>query len=290
MKRKINGFDIFNNIFFIIVSFICIAPILLILSNSLSSEADISKYGFCVIPLHPTFEAFKLIFEAPQDLIRAFLVSCYYAVVQPLITIIICAMWGYALSVNHYKLKRFSEVYLLITMFVSAGTIPNYVLRVNYYKLYNNIWVYTVPAVSAMMVFLFRTFFKSVPASLVESAKLDGATDMQILGNVIVPLSMPILASQFFLTMVAHWQNYTTALYYIENPKLYNLEFYIKQLMSNTEQLVKNLIETGHDASDIPRMTMRFAVVFLVVVPMITVFPLLQKHFNKGALAGSVKG
>ena len=145
-------------------------------------------------------------------------------------------------------------------------------------------------SVSAFNVFVFRTFFEQIPVSLTESAEVDGATHMQILVKIIVPLSKPIIATQFFLTLVQRWRSYTVSLYYMTEQSKINLGHYTQMLLDSANQLKENAIAMGLNAEEVPIESMRFAVVFFTVVPLMLIFPFMQKYFQKGATVGAVKG
>ncbi len=289
-RRRVSGFDIVNHLFFIVLVFISLFPIYLIAANAFSREWDLRNIGFAVYPLHPNIEAFKMIFRAPQQLLSSLWVSVVNSVGSTFLTVLVSALLAYAISRNDFWLKKPAMAILVGTMFFSAGTIPQYIIRTQYYHLVDNWLVYLIPMVNAFSVFVYKAFFAQIPDSLFESATLDGATDFQVFSKIVVPLSMPALVSQFFMGMIGSWQNYTTSMYFISDPKMYNLEYYIQILMNNTQLMSQNLENMGVSSDSIPLMAMRFAVVFLTVIPLVTVFPLMQKYFSKGAMVGSVKG
>lgn len=289
-RKKVSGFDIFNHMFFIILSFISLFPIYLIIANAFSAEADITNLGYAVFPVHFTLEAFKYILKDPSQLLYCTATTFIYSIGKTATSLIVQAMLGYALTRKEFTLKKFFNVILLITMFFSAGLIPTYIVNTQFYHLDNTWWIYILPAVSGFNVFLFRSFFNQVPESVIESAEIDGATHMQILFKISLPLTSTLLATNFFLGMRGLWSDYSTTLYYITEPKMYTLEYYIQLISKDAATMKENLMMMGYSADSIPTETMKFAIVFLTLIPMLVIFPFFQRYFKKGLTVGAVKG
>ncbi len=289
-KRKINAFTCVNHLIFIILSFVSLFPVWLIIANAFSSEADIQQFGYAVYPLHASVEAFRYIFKEPSQLLYSTFATVVYSFGQTFFSVLIQALLGYALSRKEFVLKKFINVLLLITMFFNAGLIPTYMVRTQLYHLENSWLVYLVPAVSGFSVFLFRSFFQQVPQSIVESAEIDGASQMQLFLRISVPLTKVLFATQFFLGVRGLWTDFTTSMYYISDSRMYTLEYYIQLISKDAEVMKQNLLIMGMKASEIPTETMKFALVLLTVIPMLLIFPFFQKFFSKGLTVGAVKG
>lgn len=291
MNKKIKAFDVFNVIFFIVVTFICVFPIYLIAANAFSTESDVLTYGFAVFPKNFTFDAFKYVLKEPSQLLNSLWATLVYAIGGTAFSVLIMAMLGYVLTRKEFIFKKICNVALVFTMFFSAGLIPSYIVNTQMLHLENSWMAYIlIHSVVASNVFIYRTFFRQIPESLIESAEIDGATQYQVLAKIIIPLSKAILATQFFLTMSGRWKAYDVSLYYISDPKMYTLEYYIQVLSKNANLLKQSLMVMGMDASEIPIETMKFAVVFFTLIPMVLIFPYFQKKFSKGAMVGAVKG
>ncbi len=290
-KKRISGFDITNNIIFIILSFISLFPIYLIVANAFSSEADIQALGYAVYPLHFTFSAFKFIFKDPSQLLYSTGTTLIYSIGKTFFTTLVSAMLGYALSRKEFIFKKFINVLLLITMFFQAGLIPSYIINTQVYHLDNTWWIYLLPtAISGFNIFLYRSFFNQVPQSVIESAEIDGASHMKILFKISLPLTSTLIATNFFLNMRGLWSDFTTTLYYISDPKMYTLEYYIQLISKDAEMMKENLMAMGMKATEIPTESMKFALVFLTLIPLLVVFPFFQRYFKKGLTVGAVKG
>lgn len=290
-KKKIEAFDVFNYAFFVIITFISIFPIFLILSNALSTEKDLTDFGYAVFPKNITLAALEYILKEPSQLLYSLWASVVSAAGGSLVNVIVSALMGYALTRKEFVFKKPLTVMLTVTMFFGAGLIPSYIVNTQIYHLENNWLVYLLPGcASAFSVFVYRSFFNQIPHSLIESAEIDGASHMRVFFNIVLPLSLPILMTQFFLNMSGKWKDYTTSLYYIQDPKMQNLEMYIQNLLMDASSLKQNLIALGIPADEIPVESMKFAVVFFTLIPMILIFPVFQKKLTKGAMVGAVKG
>jgi len=284
------------HLFFIIYMALCILPFLLVISISFSEENDVLRYGFSLIPREFATTAYEYILSDVSTLLQAYGVTIIYAFGGAVLGIAHMAAFGYALSRPHFIFKKFLNVYLLITMFFHGGLIPSYILNTQVYHLGDSMWIYLLPGlVSAYQVFVFRTFFSQIPSSLIEAAELDGASEMQLLGTVILPLSKPVIATYTFTGIVARWNDFTISMYYIQNPKLYTLQ-YLLQLMLNEARFLESLKSqmpidsTVQGIADIPTETLKYAMCVLASAPMLFLFPFFQRYFSKGVTLGAVKG
>ncbi len=289
-KNKLRQSDWMFHAFFVVLAFLSIFPIWLIVANAFSREQDIIDIGYAVFPLHFTFDAFKYILMDATQLLNSLKATIVYAVGSTFISVVIQVMLGYALSRPEFALKKVCTTLLIITMFFSAGLIPSYIVTTQIYHLDNTWLIYLVPSVSGFSVFVYRSFFNQVPKELTESATLDGASHMQILTRISLPLSMTFVGTQFFMGIVGLWKNYTTTMYYINDPDMYTLEYYIHMIAQDAALMKQNLMQMGLSGAEIPTETMRFATVFFTMIPMLVIFPLFQRFFTKGLLVGSVKG
>lgn len=277
--------------FFLILVVISVYPILLILFNAVSAETHIKEIGYVLYPQDFSLSAFQYLMKDYSQLLKSLWASIVYAVGGSLFSVLVQAMLGYTLTRKEFFLKKTITIMLIITMFFNPGLIPTYMVNTQIYHLENSWLVYILPgSVSAFSVVIYRTYFTSIPDSLIESAEIDGANHMQILRKIIIPLSLPIIVTQFFLNMSGRWKTYTTSLYYITDQSKVVLEYYIQQLMKDASLLAQNATSLGLSPDQYPVETMRFAVVFFTLIPMLLVFPFLQKYFEKGAMVGAVKG
>lgn len=290
-RRKIKFATVCLHASFWLLLVVCIYPIMLIAINSLTPEAHLVEKGYVFTPVGFSLKAFEFLFKNWQKLLLALRGTLINAIGGTALSCIVCALLAYTMTREKFVLRNVIKYMLLVTMFFSAGTIPNYIVRVQFYGLDDSWLIYLLPtAVVASQVFFYRTFFMGIPRELYESARIDGASEMKIFTQIAVPLSLPIIVTQFFLGMVGRWKDYTTTLLYITDESKITLEFYAQRVMQDAAALTEEASKLGLDSTKFPVTAMQFAVVFLTLVPLILLFPLLQKYFEKGAMVGSVKG
>lgn len=284
---------IFSHIFFIIVSAIMILPLLLVLSVSFSDEMDIAKYGYKLIPMNFSTEAYRYLFNNPGAIINGYMVTIFISVVTMVVSVLLMSMIAYALSRDIMMFKSGISFYLYFTMLFGGGMVPTYILMTQYLHLTDNILVYILPAlISPWYVFMMRTYMRDLPGALVESAYIDGANEYTIYFRIILPLSLPALATIGLFVFLNQWNSWYPSLLYINNPKLHTLQYQLQRIMQNIQLLQQESVgfEGMLSRKDIPSETVRMAMVIVVAGPALVIFPFFQKYFVEGLTVGSVKG
>ncbi len=295
LKNKNIGFTAFSHIFFIIFSICCVIPFLLLVSISFSFEKDILDGGFALIPKNFSLDAYKYVLSEPSALVDAYLVTGFYTVFGTIISILFMSGVAYTLARKNFRYKKALTLFLLVTMLFNGGLTASYIINTQVYHLGDNLLVYLFngSTVTAYQVFVFRTFFKQIPESLVESANLEGANEWQLMFKIIMPLSTPVLATFGFMGAIARWNNVQTALYYITDKKYFTLQLLLQNVLNQAEylkELRKMMDISALSTETIPTETMKFAMCILACGPMILVFPFFQKYLTKGMVVGAVKG
>lgn len=284
----------FSHIFFIIFSILCILPFVLLISISLSKEADIVKYGYSFIPKNIDFLAYKIVFLNPQQLIDSYKVTIMSTLVGTFFSLLVMSLVAYALSRTDFKYRKVVTFYLFFTMLFNGGLVPSYILISQYLKLTDTFWVLVIPGlVNVWYIILLRTFFQSIPPSIFESAKIDGASEFTIFFKIVIHLSKPALATIALFGVLIRWNDWFTALLYIKNEKLLTLQYLLQRIILEMQLLNdanQNLPQELLINTQIPTESLRMAMVILVAGPMLVVFPFFQKYFVKGLTVGSVKG
>lgn len=281
----------FAHAVFIIISILSFVPLFIALMISFSNEQDIINFGYRVIPMHFDFSAYKLAFAQPKAVLMAFGISIFQSVVSPVLMIVLCGAFGYALSQQNFRYRKFCMYYILITMLFSGGLIPSYIINTQYLHLGNTLAIYIVLGlVSGWNIILFRTFFSQIPASLIEAAKIDGANELNIFIRIILPMSKPIVGSLYFTSLLGKWNDFSISLYYVTKPELYSLQYFLQQVL-NSSSFVKSIYANSGVVSNdvIPVETLKFALAMISCFPVLLAFPYLQKYFSKGMAVGAVK-
>lgn len=295
LKRKHFGFKAFSHIFFVIFSLCCIIPFLLLISISFSNEKDILDGGFSLIPKNFSLDAYKYVLSEPSALVDAYAVTGFYTIFGTIISILLMAGVAYALARKTFRYKKALTIFLLITMLFNGGLTSSYIINTQVYNLGDNllIFLFNGGTVTAYHIFVFRTFFKQIPESLIESANLEGANEWQLMSKIVFPLSTPVLATFGFMGAVSRWNDVQTALYYITDSKYFTLQLLLQNILNQAEYLneLKKMMDVSAMATaTIPTETMKFAMCILACGPMILVFPFFQKYLTKGMVVGAVKG
>ena len=294
--KKINIWKILINLFFIIFSLTFIIPFVLIISASFTKESQLVEHGYSLIPKVFSTDAYQYVFRSPQQLLTSYGVTIFYSLAATLLSMMVMMLMAYPLSRPNYKYKKPVTFFVFFTMLFSGGLVPSYILITKYLHLGNTILVYILPYLAnAFHIIVIRTFFQGLPQATIESAKIDGASELQIFFKIIIPLSKPVIATVSLLTLLARWNDWNTALIYIRDKNLYSLQYLLQQILREA-QFIKDMATSSPvagvtlDASSIPSETARFAMCIVAAGPMLVVFPFFQKYFAKGLTVGAVKG
>ena len=285
--------NIVLHVILLILVAVCLFPVLLTLAVSFSSSESIIENGYQLIPEKFSLDAYKYIFADPVVIGRAYLITIFNAVVGTAIGILVTSLFAYSLTRDNYKLKKFFTYYMLVTMLFSSGMVASYIVNTRILGLGNNRWVMILPfLINAWNVVVMRTFIQtSVPKAIIESAKIDGAGEWRTFFRIVLPVSLPGIASVSFFILLAIWNDWNTPLLYITDEKLFNLQFLLQRIMKSIE-LIKNNPEYAKVASTmtaVPTEGARMALCFIALGPILVVYPFFQKYFIEGITVGSVK-
>lgn len=286
MRIKGRIFDGFNIVFLTLIGCVMIFPLLHVLAKSFSSSKAINAGSVKLLPVDWTFTNYHVIL-GDSSIWRAFGVSIFITVIGTLINLILTASMAYPLSRPEYSMRKVVLIFILITMIFQAPLIPNYMVIKNLHMI-DTLWSLIIPsAISAYNLFIMRSFFVALPAELVDSARIDGAGELRTMWSVILPLSKPAMATMGLFYAVSHWNSYSSALYFINSRSLYPLQLRLREIvLSNDMGQAGNLLESVNEVSP---AGVQMAVIVVSVVPIIIVYPFLQKYFIKGMLIGSIK-
>ncbi len=292
MKKEKISTQLFLCTFFVLLCLLIIFPFWLLVSASLSDSAVLAQKGYQVIPKPIDFSAYKFVFKNPDQILRAYGITFVFSILTMFLGVLFMSMIAYPLSRRDLKGRREMNFILYFTMLFNGGLVPTYILVAKYLHLNDTLWVYVFPAlISPWYVFMIRTFFSGVPGEIVESAKVDGASEYTIFFRMILPLSKPVLATVALFTFLGKWNDWYTALIYISKPELYSLQYLLQKIMEDVNMLKQNQAAASMmDMSNIPTETVRMAMAVIVAGPALVVFPFFQKYFVKGLTVGSVKG
>lgn len=270
----------------IIVIVICLTPMLNLAAKSLSSTDALVKDMVYLWPVDINFGAYAMVFS-DMKYIRSFFFTAILTLVCTILSLVMTTLCAYPLIFEKLKGRGFINILITITMFFNAGTIPNYLLMKSLGML-NTVWVLMIPScLSVFNMIIMRSFFYSIPDSLRESAEIDGASYFTILLKIYVPLSKPVLATLALFYAVGRWNGYSDALMYITDKDLYPLQLYLYNIINNINQ-VEVATQEGFSSPGLSE-AVKAAVVMFSTVPILCIYPWLQKYFIHGVTVGAVK-
>ncbi|WP_246552932.1 carbohydrate ABC transporter permease [Paenibacillus tritici] len=277
-------------VFLIMFAVYCLFPFVSVISSSFSTENSILKYGYSIWPREFSLDAYKLIFK-DDTIYRAYGVTIFVTVVGTALAMLFTCALAYPLSLKHLKYRNAINFYVYFTMLFHGGLVASYLLISKYLGMSDSIWVLIIPAlVSPWNMFLMRNFFKSIDDSLAESAKIDGANDIYILFRIILPISMPAIATVGLFYALAFWNKWFEAMLYISDDHLWPLQYLIMRIMNNTQFAAELASKVSLPNYVVPTLTTRLATTVVTIGPIVLLYPFLQKYFVKGLMVGAVKG
>ena len=287
-------FPVVNTIALCLLMFITLYPVINTVAISFNDGTDAVRGGIGLWPRVFSLESYRSLLTDEQ-IYRAFFISVSRTFITTVLNLLFTSMLAFALSRKEYVLRRFITLVMVLTMYVNAGLIPNYLLISKTLKLSKSFWVYIIPTMfSCFNMIVIRTYIQGLPDALVESARIDGANDLRIFWQVIFPLCKPVLATVALFVAVGSWnQWFDTQLYNGSKKNLYTLQYLLKMKLATSMQSM-NAAQTSADAlknsSQSTPITIRCAITVVSALPILVVYPFLQRYFVTGMVLGSVKG
>jgi putative aldouronate transport system permease protein len=286
---------IFHLIMIILVA-LCLIPLFLLVSISLSAENSIQQYGYQFLPKETSIEGYAYLLQERDTILRTLWMSVLVTGIGTVLGIILNSLMGYVLSRQEYKLHKFFTWYVFIPMIFSGGLVSSYFITSQFLGLKDTIWALILPmSVGSFNIILCKTFFRTtIPDSIIESAVIDGASQLLIYFRIILPLSLPVLATIGLFMSFAYWNDWFLAMLYIDNPRLFTLQAYLNRLLADINFLAQNVRLIGATLAQIiaamPKEAARMAMVVVAVLPIACAYPFFQRYFISGLTVGSVKG
>lgn len=278
-------FNVTNLVILGLIGLIAVLPYVNMLAVSLSSSGPVDSGRVAFLPIELTFENYKTVLM-DKSIIKSIGVSALMTVAGTVLSLLMTVMFAYPLSREEFRLRKFCNVMILIVFIFNAPIIPWY-LTMRSYGLYDNFWALILPsALSTYNIIIVRSFFAEVSPALIDAAKVDGCGEMRTLMQIILPISKAVMATVGLMYGVGYWNSYTTPLYLINDRDLYTLQLRIKSIVLDSNALESmNVVSTGTSTQ-----ALKMTTIIVAAVPVLCVYPFLQKHFVKGMTIGSVKG
>lgn len=283
--------------FFIFYAALCILPLILVLSISLSDETTVIANGYRFIPETFSVSAYEFLFKDMDQIIRSYGVSIFVTVVGTVISVALTACYAYPLSRSDLPYRGFFAFFIFFTMLFNGGLVPWYLVYVNLLDLKNTIWVLIMPMLmSPFFVLVMRTFFSSsIPMSILESARVDGAGEFRTFIRIVLPLSLPVLATVALFSTLNYWNDWYLSMIFISDNKTISLQYLMYRTLLDIQYLTSNSNVASQISSqggmlDLPNKTLQMAMAVVGIGPIVLAYPFFQRYFIKGLTVGAVKG
>lgn len=283
------AFDVFNVIFMLLFLLVTLYPFWYVVIVSLSDGKAVLSGQVSLWPVNITLDTYRVVLR-DSSIITGFKNTVIYTTLGTFINLVCTSLCAYPLSRPDLLGKKQVMGMIVFTMFFSGGMIPAY-LVMNQMKLIDTIWAMVLPgAISTYNMIVMRTFFMGIPESLHESACLDGANDWQVLVRIVLPLSMPIMATMLLFYAVGHWNSYMNALLYLNSKSLFPLQSILRNMVVDGQLSEAQTQVGGGSSFTVIETTMKYATIVVSTLPILLIYPFVQKYFVKGVMIGSIKG
>jgi len=302
-KRELNAVSDTSNFvlttLFSLGAILCVLPILLIVMISISDERMILDYGYRFIPKVFSIAAYEFLLKDFTLVGRAYSVTIVVTLIGTVANVIINSLYAYVISRRDFPYRRFFSMIVLFTLLFSGGIAPFYYVYVNLLHVKNTLFALILPGLNlGFNVFIVRTFFtQNVPVEVIESSRIDGASELRTFFQIVIPMSLPILATIALFSSIYYWNDFFNSLLFIDKGNLFSLQFTMQRSLMNLEFLKTNLSRIGgasanvlESIAEIPSEGVRMAMVVVGIGPIVLAYPYLQRYFVKGLTIGAVKG
>ena len=299
MKIKKNEDVVFQsvvNIVLLLVVILILIPFVILFMSSIASEKSLVLNGYKFIPQKFSLEAYLYIFRKANTIFRSYFITIFITVVGTSVGLILSTMLAYPLSRKDFNKRNLFSFIVYFTMLFNGGLVPSYLMWARVFNIKNTILALIVPSLlmNAFNVLLMKNYFSTnIPKELIEAAQIDSAGEFLIFSKIILPLSLPIMATIGLFTGLAYWNDWINGLYYVTDSNLFSIQVLLSRILSDIQFLLSRTTAAGINTSNIssiPSVSIRMAIAVLGIIPIMVIFPFFQKYFVKGMTIGAVKG
>ncbi len=287
------GFQVIVNIIFIILAFLCIMPFVLLIVSSITEESTLIREGYSFIPKAISWDAYKYLLVNSKAVVRGYGISIMQTIVGTVCNLTLTTLLAYPLSRKDLPGRNVIAFFVFFTMLFNGGLVPSYMMWTQIFKIKNTFGALIFPnlMMGAFYVIMMRTYFTSnIPDALIDAAKIDGAGEIRILAQVVLPMSTPIIATLALLVGLNYWNDWLNGLYYVNKDSLYSIQVFLYQMLMKADFLRSSAASSLPVGIQLPSVGIKMAVAVLGSVPILIVYPFFQRYFVKGITIGSVKG
>ncbi|MDK2813957.1 MAG: putative aldouronate transport system permease protein [Clostridiales bacterium] len=293
--RGEKSFRIFALVLLSILTLLAILPFILIIVSSFTDEATLVSNGYSYFPAKWSLDSYRYMVQQAKVIFRSYGVSILVTTVGTAMSLLLTTSLAYPMSRSDFKYRNVLAFLVFFTMLFSGGIVPSYIMWTRVFHINDTIWALIIPnyLMNAFNVLLVRNYFKNnIPDAIIESAQIDGAGEGRILFRIMLPLAVPVSVTVGLFSGLAYWNDWINALYYIESPKLYGIQNLLIRMMNNIQFLSsgQNASLLGNSIIALPSNGIRMALAVIGILPILIIFPFLQKYLIKGVVIGAVKG
>lgn len=283
--------NIIANIILAVFAIACVFPFIFVIIISLTSEQSLLEHGYSIFPKEWSLDAYKYLFQSGGALAQSYMVTILVTILGTIINVSMVSTYAYAISRKGFKYRRQFTFLVFFTMLFGGGMVPSYIVMTQVLGLKNTIWALILPlAFNSFNIIVMRTFFqKSVPDSIIESARIDGASEFRIFIKIVIPLAIPGIATIALFSTLAYWNDWFNAMLYIDYQNLVPLQHMLMKIEKNMEFIRQNAMLSGEVMSVLPQESVRMAMVVVSTLPIACTYPFFQKYFISRLTIGGVK-
>ncbi|MGL5693007.1 MAG: carbohydrate ABC transporter permease [Peptostreptococcaceae bacterium] len=283
--------NVIANIILAIFSIACLFPFVFVIIISLTSEQSLIQNGYSIFPKEWSLDAYKYLLTSGGQLAQSYLVSIKVTVIGTVLNVTMVSMYAYAISRHSFTYRKQFTFLAFFTMLFGGGMVPSYIVMTQVLGLKNTIWALILPlAFNVFNIMVMRTFFqKSIPDSIIESARIDGASEFRILWKIVLPLALPGIATIALFSTLGYWNDWFNSMLYIDYQDLVPLQHMLMKIEKNIEFIRQNAVLSGQVMSTLPQESVRMAMVVVSTLPIACTYPFFQKYFISGLTIGGVK-
>ena len=288
-------FKVISTVVLGILAVIALLPIILIVIASFTEETTLLRNGYSFFHKQWSTDAYVYMLQQGTTIFRAYGVSVAVTLIGTIMSVLITTMIAYPMSRKNFKYKNLLAFFVFFTMLFNGDVVPSYMMWTQVFNIKNTIWALILPnyLCGAFNIFLVRNYYaNSIPEALIESAQIDGASELTIFCRIIFPLAVPTVATISLFTALTYWNDWVNALYYIQKPQYYGIQNLLIRIMNNIQYLKSGAasVAVGTGAIQLPSNAVRMSMAVIGILPIVVIYPFVQKYFVKGVVVGAVKG
>ena len=295
MVDKKIGFQIVAHIIMATLAICCLFPFALLVMSSITDEATLIREGYSLFPSKIGFDAYLYLFRNAEKILRAYGITILVTVVGTISGLLMTTLMAYPLSRRDLMGRNAMSFFVFFTMLFNGGLVPTYIMYTRYLGAKNTLWALIIPGllVNAFYVIMMRTYYTTnIPEAVIEAARIDGAGEFRVLFKIVLPMSLPMVATMTLLIGLTYWNDWKNGLYYIQDKDLFSIQVLLNDLLRDVQALKSGMdaAAAAEIAQNMPSVGIKMAIAVVGVLPVMILYPFFQKYFVKGITIGAVKG